>query len=305
MAAKVGWRRLNATGCFPMKILLFTSTVTTSRSSSARMALAFAWGRFTSTPWVSIGAVTMKMMRSTSITSTRGVTLISAIILRSPLLLPVIAMALHLVDVAFEEVEELDSEAVDPRRDRPDPVEEVVVGHDRRNRGHQPGRRRDQRLRDAGRHRGERRASDGGDPREGVHDPPDGPEQADERRRASGRRQEGQVVFQQGGLLVGGLPHRPFDIVQRKRSPPCADGGGLRRPAALDPGQLQVPRAEDLGHRSPRRFLGQVEQGGKAFPLGERLDERRLLSLDSLEKLEFEEDDRPGYDRENDQQKEN
>src|SRR5512134_1595949 len=212
MADRLEWRRLNSTSCFPTKIRLCMSTVITRRSSSARIALAFAWGRFTSTPWVSIGAVTMKMMRSTSITSTRGVTLISAIIRRSPLLLPVErAIALHLVDVAFEEVDELDGEAVDPRRDRPDPVEEVVVRHDRGDRGDQPRRRGDQGLRDAGGHGGERCAPGSGDSREGIHDPPDGPEQADERRRASGGRQEGKVVLHEGGLLIGGLPHRPLD----------------------------------------------------------------------------------------------
>ena len=36
-----------------------------------------ATGKFTSTPRCSMGAATMKMMRSTSITSTRGMTLIS------------------------------------------------------------------------------------------------------------------------------------------------------------------------------------------------------------------------------------
>jgi hypothetical protein len=36
------------------------------------------FGSETETPWWSMGAVTMKMIRSTSITSTRGVTLMSA-----------------------------------------------------------------------------------------------------------------------------------------------------------------------------------------------------------------------------------
>ena len=45
-------------------------------------ALAFACGRFTSTPTLSSGAVTMKMMSSTSITSMYGTTLISDLSLR-------------------------------------------------------------------------------------------------------------------------------------------------------------------------------------------------------------------------------
>src|SRR5512146_1160919 len=296
---------LNSTGCFPTKIRLLASTVMTSRSSSARIALALACGRFTSTPWVSIGAVTMKMMRRTSITSTRGVTLISAIIRRSPLLLPVKAIALYLVDVALQEIEKLDGEAVEPGRDRPDPVQEIVVGHDRRDRRRQPRGRRDQRLRDAGGHRGQRRAPRGGDPREGAHDPPDGPEQADERRRACGGGWEGKVGLHGGGLLVGGLPHRTFDVFHRKRAGARSHAGGFRCAAALDPRQLQVSRPEDLGHRGARRLLREVEQVGEAFPFREGFGELGLVPFDSLEQLELHDDDRPGDDGEDDQQKEN
>src|SRR5574341_523834 len=112
-----------------MKLRLLASTVMTSRSSSEWSALALAWGRFTSTPWVIIGAVTMKMIRRTSMTSTSGVTLMSAIILRSPPLPSVKAMASHLVRVALEEVQELDGEAVHPGGDHADPVREIVVPH--------------------------------------------------------------------------------------------------------------------------------------------------------------------------------
>ena len=51
----------------------------TSWSSSLVRVGASARGRSSSTPAVIIGAVTMKMMRSTSMTSTKGVTLISLI----------------------------------------------------------------------------------------------------------------------------------------------------------------------------------------------------------------------------------
>src|SRR3970040_822909 len=130
MALRVSFSRLNSTGCFPTKIRLLWSTVRTSRSSSDRMAFAFACGRLTSTPWVSIGAVTMKMMRSTSITSTRGTMLMSDIILRSlpfPLLK---AIGLHLLQVPLEEVHELDGETVEPGGDRPPAVQREVIPHD-------------------------------------------------------------------------------------------------------------------------------------------------------------------------------
>src|SRR5512135_756816 len=113
---------------------LLASTVMIRRSSSLRSAFALACGRFTSTPWVSMGAVTMKMIRRTSITSTSGVTLMSAMTLRSPARPEelIIAMASSLVDLALEEVDELGREAVDPAVDGPDARQEVVVGDDGR-----------------------------------------------------------------------------------------------------------------------------------------------------------------------------
>ena len=52
--------------------------VTISFPVSSGMVWALASGRFTSTPVCNIGAVTMKMISNTSMTSTSGVTLISA-----------------------------------------------------------------------------------------------------------------------------------------------------------------------------------------------------------------------------------
>ena len=51
----------------------------TSGSSDSEIGLADVFGRSTGTPTVNNGAVTMKMISSTNITSTKGVTLISAI----------------------------------------------------------------------------------------------------------------------------------------------------------------------------------------------------------------------------------
>ena len=53
--------------------------VMTSGSSGLVSVCALVFGRSTGTPTVRSGAVTMKMMSSTSITSTNGVTLISLI----------------------------------------------------------------------------------------------------------------------------------------------------------------------------------------------------------------------------------
>src|SRR3972149_3249656 len=53
--------------------------VNTRLSSGVATDTLLVLGKATSTPCTSIGAVTMKIIRSTSMTSTRGVTLISAI----------------------------------------------------------------------------------------------------------------------------------------------------------------------------------------------------------------------------------
>src|SRR3989304_4857447 len=127
MAVRASLRLFNPPGCFPTKIRLFMSTVMTSRSSSDRKAFAFACGRLTSTPWVSIGAVTMKMMRSTSITSTRGTMLMSDINRRSLPFPLAKAIGLHLLHVALEEGNDLDGETVEARRDRPYQIQEEVV----------------------------------------------------------------------------------------------------------------------------------------------------------------------------------
>src|SRR5512140_3748075 len=208
-------RRLNSTGCFPTKTRLLASTVMTRRSSSLRSAFALACGRFTSTPWVSKGAVTMKMMRRTSITSTSGVTLISAMTLRSPARPEelIIAMASSLVDLALEEVDEFGGEAVDPGVDRPYTGQKVIVGHDGRDGRGQPSRGCDEGLGDAGGHGGQGGVSRGGDAGEGVHDPPHGAEQADERRGAAGGGEKGKEILHAPYLLMGRLVHRAVDVL--------------------------------------------------------------------------------------------
>src|SRR5665647_681265 len=211
-------RRLNSTGCFPTKTRLLASTVMIRRSSSLRSAFALACGRFTSTPWVSMGAVTMKMMRRTSITSTSGVTLISAMTLRSPARPEelIIAMASSFFDLALEEVDEFGRKAVDPGMDRPDAGQEVVIGDDGRDGRAQPRRGGDEGLGDAGGHGGQRGVSRGSDSGEGVHDPPHGAEQADERSDAAGGGEKGKEILHASHLLIGRLVHRAVDVLNRK-----------------------------------------------------------------------------------------
>src|SRR6185436_3775105 len=110
----------------------------------------FACGRFSFTPcWMS-GAVTMKMIKSTSITSTIGVTLISLIVVRpgSPRLPMAMAVRPLLEEVPLHDVEEVRGEVAHLGVEHPDPRHEGVVGHHRGDGGEQAGGGGEQRVAD-------------------------------------------------------------------------------------------------------------------------------------------------------------
>src|SRR5690349_8361007 len=130
--------------------------------SSTAVGLAAARGRFTSMPRYIIGAVSMKISRSTRTTSTSGMMLISAsdVPMRRPpssdwTLNAIFLSPRELRDRAAEDVEEIEHEAVHLRRPVPHAVDEVVVAHDRRDGRRETGRGGDQRFRDARRHDGQ------------------------------------------------------------------------------------------------------------------------------------------------------
>src|SRR5436190_24203752 len=123
--------------------------------SSGFFAGLFVWGSFTDWPFWSMGVTTMKMIRSTSTTSTSGVTLMSALTLG---LLSSIRDSMLLqeeVDELGGGVGHLDLEALET-------VREVVEGHDRRDGDEQSERGRDQRLGDAGGDRADSARAAGG-----------------------------------------------------------------------------------------------------------------------------------------------
>src|SRR5215210_4014364 len=138
---------------------------TTSFSPSGRGSRFFPLGRVALNPAAISGVTIMKMIRSTSMTSIIGVTLMSALTADEPALLPVdMATAGHrllgleflredrtpelaphaldeVVDQFLRGVGHLDGEILDLRR-------EVVVRPHRRDGDHQTEGRRDQRLGD-------------------------------------------------------------------------------------------------------------------------------------------------------------
>src|SRR5262245_51793031 len=153
------------------------STLTTSCSSSPVSGPAWTFGRSMVTPCWRIGAVTMKMMSSTSMTSTSGVTLICEIESPPPDDPWSNAMGL-LEEVPLRDVEELGAERVHLGGQHAHLSRETVVHDDRRNRSREADGGGDQRLGDARRHRLDARRRGGREAPERRHDAPHRSEQA-------------------------------------------------------------------------------------------------------------------------------
>src|SRR5688500_1054918 len=169
------------------------------------------------------GAVIMKMMSSTSITSTRGVTLISAI--GPPLSLPelkamvllrqrdCLALAADCADsrAGGEEVVQVVGEGVELAVGDAVQAHEDVVREHRRNGDEQADRGHDQRLADRAGHGGDRGLARGADADQRAVDAPHGAEQADERRGRTDGGEHGQAVLEARGFAGHALAQGAVD----------------------------------------------------------------------------------------------
>src|SRR5476649_2359216 len=232
IAFNFGTSSFIATSVSLMNTFPLTSTESCSGVLSCSRLLAWVCGRSSGTPTVNSGAETMKMISNTSITSTIGVTLISAITARRRPRRPpppdepamFIAMiwcsqytAPHavcpghdlvrkpvstfrrscpLVDLARQDCRKFIGETFQPLGLPVHLGGELIIENSRRNGGDKADRGGKQRLRDARSHHRQRGILGGGDRLEARHDPPDGAEQADERTRGADRRQHQQPALQ-------------------------------------------------------------------------------------------------------------
>src|SRR5215475_13921929 len=226
LALSLAARSCHVTWVPPRKISLVFLIDSTSLPSGSSMFLAATCGSWSSTPVLFIiGAVIMKMIRSTSMTSTNGVTLISAF--SSSPLPAFIAMAgrpgqrRSAQEVPLDDVEVVLLEGVHLGAQHPDPAREVVVRHHGRDRGDQADRGREQRLGDVRADGGERggggprrAARIGRDVEEREQDAHHGAEQADERRGRSGGGEERNHGLELGGLDQLGAAQRALDVRQ-------------------------------------------------------------------------------------------
>src|SRR4029079_13946229 len=201
-------------GCSLLRMWPSRSTETTTSVSS--MGLADSdFGSSRGIPSWSMGAATMEMMSSTSMTSTSGVTLISARGgRRRPLAEPTTRAATASAPSPLQAVQEVGDELVDAHVDEAEPVGKVVVGDDSGDGGGQAGGGGPQGLRDPRRVGGQRRRARGADPQEGLHDPPHRAEEADEGGDAGRGGQEPQAARQPAPLHRGALAEQAVQGVQ-------------------------------------------------------------------------------------------
>src|SRR5262245_7731027 len=180
------------------------------RSSPCSRGLVVC-GRSTSFPLRICGAMTMKMMSSTSTTSTSGVTLIADWIrcaLTGRMDRPRDRLRSLEQDVhdLGRGLVHLDLEAIELTR-------ELVERYDSRDRDEDAERRRDQRVRDAAGDRGHAAGARGRDALESVDDPDHRAEEADEGSRGADRRQEAEAALQlDDRLLLGMINGAPDEI---------------------------------------------------------------------------------------------
>src|SRR6185295_8836773 len=180
------------------------STDTVSGSLSWSSDFACVCGRSIGTPTVKSGADTMKMISSTSITSTIGVTLISDITglrrwRRLPTAIPALAPPAPIVpsgrfvDLPRQDRGKLVGKPLKPLRLLVHLGDELVIENRRRDGGNKADRGREQGLGDAGRHNRQGCVLRGRNRLEAGHDAPDGAEQADEGTSRADRREHQQT----------------------------------------------------------------------------------------------------------------
>src|ERR1700722_3636182 len=196
------------TGLSPRKTFWSRSIVSTRRCWVISLTLR-VFGTETSIPDCSTGAVTMKMIRSTSTTSTSGVMLISASEVRVCPLLAVKAtrgLPLHRFLFGgdfFQAIEQFAGEVVHAGAKLAKGSGELVVRNDGWDGDQQAGSGGDQSFRNTRRHGTERGCAFRAQAVEGIHNTHHGAEEADKGRDCADGGQPGQAALENGEGLAG------------------------------------------------------------------------------------------------------
>src|ERR1019366_1699011 len=259
--------------------------VTTGRSCALSFT-ACTLGTSTSMPNSITWAVSMKMISSTSTTSTKGVTLISDRLpppprRREPYPPPPLtdnAMAL-LSETALGHVQELHGKVVHARADFPDPVAEDVIEDRRGDSGRKARRRGNQRFRDAWRNRAQAGRSHLSQLVKRADDAQHRAEQPNERRNRRGSGQPAHVALElgdlfahpqlQGALQSGAVGHLAarLHLTLDLLVPEIKDGHQRRRTKLLA-GHHDRFHAAGLAERAQKTSVG-LARAAEGLPLGE------------------------------------
>src|SRR5215475_5306858 len=198
-----------------------SSMETRIRPLSSPCEFGFAvFGTLTSGPLRICGAITMKMISSTSTTSTSGVMLMAAfILLGSPSRMRHLRLFIRHPELRhFEQpVHELGRSPVHLNVEILDLAREVVECDDRRDSNEDAQGRRDEGLSNTARDHAHSAGPCGRDASESVDDSHYGTEQPDERGRRTNRGQEPETPFQLDQRLGHGIPDYALDEFERGR----------------------------------------------------------------------------------------
>ena len=194
----------------------------------------------------------------------------------------------------FEHGHILHRELVHAVAEPPDPGQEGVVGDDRGDGGAEARCSGDERLGDSGGDDADVGRLGQGDVLKGVHDPPDGAEEPDERGGAAGGGQKDHPLLETRGLGRGSPEKRTrhrLHVGHREAGGLLASGPGLVA-------NLLVAGGEEPGERAPGVFGGRGDDLGQTPGGPELAQERRRVPLGLPEAPPLAQDDGPGDEAE-------
>src|SRR6056297_993219 len=237
----------------------------------------------------------MKIINSTSMTSTNGVTLICAMALRrGPLRLTSMLFALF---HALENVHKFLAEIVHFSNQFVDLVKKVIVTDDRRNRRRQTDGGRYQGFRNARGNRRQRGTAGLTDAVKGIHNSPDRTKQADKGGdRASGSKKR-QIFFQPLGFLGRGTAQGAGDNIAIWHAAGeffCSSSGISGWPFFLLQ-QFMITLAKQAGDRGMAELLDPLADQIETFLAPEKIEEAVSLDHRFTDNRQFMKNDRPGY----------
>src|SRR3990172_8382902 len=275
---------------------------------------------------ISMGAVTIKMIRSTSTTSTNGVTLISESVWFAPVerrdrsiavadvpretrppapspetLAPILG---RLRKVPLDDVQVLEREIVHLGRKPLHPVDEVVIEDDRGDGRRETGGGGDEGLAHPGGDDADVRGLRHSDALERVHDAPHRSEETDERSGAAGGGEKRKPALELQHLRVRGSNQRA------RHAPEVVNAGGIAFASFARPSsfelivELAIARQKESHEGARPELVADPVDFREFLAAAKDLEKRVRVGLRTPQQGPLAEDDGPGYQGEPEQDEE-